>query len=154
MALYRSPLTVTWLPSSFLKKYEHVAICKELHFIDIASDLVFGDISILIYSRASIQHHSRWTTVGDMISLNIRDLVAQLSFRHPIYFQWIPFYNGLNGNEIAHSLVKSPTADTLRGATCLTFAEHSSIKRTNMYFGEYPLLILGILGKYLVVSPT
>ncbi|GFW37027.1 integrase catalytic domain-containing protein [Trichonephila clavipes] len=40
----------------------------------------------------------------------------------------VPSHIELNGNEIADSLAKSATADTLRRDTCLTFAELSSIK--------------------------
>ncbi|GFS62581.1 hypothetical protein TNCV_1263331 [Trichonephila clavipes] len=49
-----------------------------------------------------------------MTSLNILDLVARLSSRHCIYFQWVPSHIGLNGSEIVDSLSKSTTADTLR----------------------------------------
>ncbi|GFV67555.1 hypothetical protein TNCV_4622351 [Trichonephila clavipes] len=38
---------------------------------DTASDLVFRDNWILTDSLASVHHLSRWTTVGDMTSLNI-----------------------------------------------------------------------------------
>ncbi|GFU67056.1 autophagy protein 5 [Trichonephila clavipes] len=101
-----------------------IAIYMGLKFIDTASDLVFRDIWILTGSRASIQNLSYWTTVGDMTSLNILDVVVQLS-RYSIYFQWVPSHIGLNGNETADSLVKFATADTLRGNTCLTIVELS-----------------------------
>ncbi|GFX22577.1 uncharacterized protein TNCV_2785121 [Trichonephila clavipes] len=63
---------------------ELIAIYKGLQFIGTASDLVFRNIWILTDSRASIQHLSRWTTVGDMTSLNILDIVVRLSFKHSI----------------------------------------------------------------------
>ncbi|GFX58257.1 hypothetical protein TNCV_4050151 [Trichonephila clavipes] len=78
-------------------------------------------------SRASVQHLSRWTTIEDMASINILEIKVQLSARYYVYFQWIPSYIGLNGNEIADCLVKSATAVALWGNTCLTFAELSSI---------------------------
>ncbi|GFS90074.1 putative RNA-directed DNA polymerase from transposon BS [Trichonephila clavipes] len=87
---------------------------NSLQFIDIASELVFRDVWILIDSRASIQHLSRCTTVGDMTTRNILDVVVRLSSRHSIYFQWVPSHIGLNGNEIADSLAKSTTAEVLR----------------------------------------
>ncbi|GFT18179.1 uncharacterized protein TNCV_183391 [Trichonephila clavipes] len=54
---------------------ELIAIYKGLKFIDTASDLAFKDIWILTDSRASTQYLSHWTTVGDMTSLNILDVV-------------------------------------------------------------------------------
>ncbi|GFT69077.1 hypothetical protein TNCV_3904721 [Trichonephila clavipes] len=81
------------------------------------------------YSTQSLSH---WTTVGDMTSLNILDVVVRLSFRHSIYFQWVLSHIELNGNEIADSLAKSATADALRGHACLTCAELSSIKRMEL----------------------
>ncbi|GFT09932.1 transposable element Tcb1 transposase [Trichonephila clavipes] len=67
-----------------------------------------------------------------MTSLNILDDVVRLSSRHSIYFQWVHSHIGLNGNEIADSLAKFATADGLRGDTCLTFAELTSIKRMEL----------------------
>ncbi|GFV43019.1 uncharacterized protein TNCV_3680441 [Trichonephila clavipes] len=61
---------------------ELIAIHKGLKFIDTASDFVFRDIWILTDSRASIRHLSHWTTVGDMTSLNILDVVIRHSSRH------------------------------------------------------------------------
>ncbi|GFW81884.1 uncharacterized protein TNCV_2885581 [Trichonephila clavipes] len=88
-------------------KSELIVIYNGLQFVDTASDHVFRGIWILTDSRASMQHLSRWTTVGDMASLNIMDLVAQLSSRHSIYFEWVPSDIGLNGNDIADCLDKS-----------------------------------------------
>ncbi|GFT24188.1 uncharacterized protein TNCV_2064291 [Trichonephila clavipes] len=54
----------------------------------------------------------------------------------------------MNGNEIADSLAKSSTTDALRGDACLTFAELSSIKRTELNaLWRALLLTLGILGE-------
>ncbi|GFV99555.1 RNase H domain-containing protein [Trichonephila clavipes] len=111
---------------------------------------VFRDIWILTDSQASIQHLSHWTTVGDMTSLNLLDLVVRLSSRHSIYFQCVHSHFELNGNEIADILAKSATADTLKGKACLTFTELCSIKRMELnalwrvspshpwYFGNRP----------------
>ncbi|GFX45860.1 hypothetical protein TNCV_3607211 [Trichonephila clavipes] len=65
------------------------------------------------------------TTVADMTSLNILDVVARLSSKHSVYFQWVSSHIGFNGNEIVDSLAKSATAEALRGDACLTFAELS-----------------------------
>ncbi|GFU86789.1 uncharacterized protein TNCV_477761 [Trichonephila clavipes] len=105
---------------------------KGLLFVVTASDLVFRDIWILTDSRASIQHLSRWTIIGDMASLNILNIVVRLSSGVYDYFQWVPFHNGLNGNEISESLAKSGTADTFRSDTCLTFTELFSIKKIEL----------------------
>ncbi|GFW01674.1 autophagy protein 5 [Trichonephila clavipes] len=69
---------------------ELIAIYKGLQFIDTASDLVFRNVWILTDSHASIHHPSRWTTVVDMTSMNIPDVVVRLSSRRSIYFQWVP----------------------------------------------------------------
>ncbi|GFX59696.1 uncharacterized protein TNCV_1777361 [Trichonephila clavipes] len=111
---------------------ELIAIYKGLTFIGTASDLVFRDIWILTDSRASIQHLSHRTTVGDMTSLNILDVVVQLSSRPSIYFQWVPYHIGLNGGKIVNSLAKLANADALPGDACLTFAELSYIKRMEL----------------------
>ncbi|GFW01982.1 uncharacterized protein TNCV_1148621 [Trichonephila clavipes] len=66
---------------------ELIAIYKGLKFINIASDLVFRDIWSLTDSRDCIQHLYHWTTVGDMTSLNILDIVVRFSSRHSICFQ-------------------------------------------------------------------
>ncbi|GFX64756.1 hypothetical protein TNCV_4682311 [Trichonephila clavipes] len=111
-------------------------------------------IWILTDSRDSI-HASRWTTVGDMAIRNILDHVVRLSSRHLVHFQLIPPRIGLNGNEIADSLHTSASADTLRGNTCLTFTEHSPIKRVELNaLLRIFLLTLGILGKNPMVLPT
>ncbi|GFV69023.1 RNase H domain-containing protein [Trichonephila clavipes] len=87
-------------------------------------DIKIRDIWILIDSRASMQHLSRWTTVGDVTSLNILDLVARLSSRYSKYFQWVSSLVGLNGNEIADSLAKSATDETLRATRGLLETDH------------------------------
>ncbi|GFU75558.1 hypothetical protein TNCV_2862731 [Trichonephila clavipes] len=79
------------------------------------------------------------------------DVAVRLFSGYSIYFQWVPFHIGLNGNEIADSLANSAAADALQGDVCLTFAELSSIKRIELNaLWRVPLLILGILGKNLV----
>ncbi|GFX54353.1 autophagy protein 5 [Trichonephila clavipes] len=130
----------------------NIAIYKGLKFIDTASDLVFRDIWILNDSRASIQHLSHWTTVGDMTSLNILYVVVRLSSRHSIYFHWVPSHIGLNGNNIAYSLTKSATVDALRGDSCLNILLKSHLFRgcNSMHFGECPLLTLGTLEENLI----
>ncbi|GFV20969.1 autophagy protein 5 [Trichonephila clavipes] len=114
--------------------------------IETPDDLAFRDIWILTHNHASIHHLSRRTTVGDMTSLNILDIVVRFLSRHSVYFQWVPSRIGLSGNEIADNLDKSATADTLLDDTCITFAGLSCIKNS-MRFGEFLLLALSILGK-------
>ena len=131
-------------------KSELVAIYKGLHFIYTTTELDFKDIWILSDSRASIQHLSHWMTVGDMTSLHILELVNQLAIRHSIHFQWVPSHVGLNGNEIADSLAKAASADSMHDNAKLTYSEISSIKRKELntlwrvppahpwYFGKRP----------------
>ncbi|GFX36274.1 uncharacterized protein TNCV_4931871 [Trichonephila clavipes] len=111
---------------------EIIAIYKELKFIDTASDLVFRDIWILTDSRASIQHLSHWAAIGDLTSLNILDVVWFDILLDTIFFQWVSFHIGLNGNDIADSLAKSATTEALRGDACLNFLLNSPLlKRWN-----------------------
>ncbi|GFV53030.1 RNase H domain-containing protein [Trichonephila clavipes] len=134
--------TVHGIPHSALKIYTGGTVGEGgisgdsmhigLQFIDTDSKLVFRDIWILTDSRASKEHLSRWTTVGHTTSRNMLDFMAQLFSRHSKYFQRVASHIGLNSNEIADSLVKSATADTLQGKACLSFTEISSIKRLEL----------------------
>lgn len=108
---------------------ELIAIYEGLNFINVTTELDYSDIWILTDSRASIQHLSQWTSVGDMTSLKILELVSRLSPGHTIYFQWVPSHVGLEGNEIADSLAKSASVAALHNNTSLTFSEISSIKK-------------------------
>ncbi|GFV80798.1 uncharacterized protein TNCV_1901131 [Trichonephila clavipes] len=56
-----------------------ISIEKGLQLIDMSSELVFTDIWILIDIR--LQDLSQWTTVEDMTTKNILDLVDRLSSR-------------------------------------------------------------------------
>ncbi|GFY13368.1 histone-lysine N-methyltransferase SETMAR [Trichonephila clavipes] len=71
--------------------------------------------------------------------------------RHSMYLQLVLFHIVLNSNKIADSFSKSATSDTMRGDTCLTFAELSSTKRIELNaLWRIPLLSLDSLGKNLV----
>ncbi|GFU71932.1 hypothetical protein TNCV_1052791 [Trichonephila clavipes] len=83
-------------------------------------------------------HHTGWATL-----LHFEDIYSRLKnfefwilwfdlLLDTIYFQCVPSYIGLKSNEIADSLAKYATADTLRGIACLTVLELSSIKRLEL----------------------
>ncbi|GFT02626.1 hypothetical protein TNCV_1488181 [Trichonephila clavipes] len=74
-----------------------------MNFVGLDLTMSDRDIWILTESRAYVHPLSYWTTVRDMKSLNILDVVVRLSSRHSISFQWVPYCIGWNGNEIADS---------------------------------------------------
>ncbi|GFY36035.1 RNase H domain-containing protein [Trichonephila clavipes] len=78
-----------------------------LSFINNIKDLAFSEIWILTNSRSSIQHLSKWPSIGDSTSRSILRLFQQLSDRHPIHLQWFPSHVGLRGNEVADDLEKA-----------------------------------------------
>ncbi|GFX47882.1 RNase H domain-containing protein [Trichonephila clavipes] len=70
--------TIHAIPHSALKIYTGGISGSGMH-IETPDDTRW-DIWILTDSRASIQHLSRWTTVGDMTSLNILDVGGSTFF--------------------------------------------------------------------------
>ncbi|GFX66224.1 protein nervous wreck [Trichonephila clavipes] len=67
----------------------------------------FHDILILTDSRASVQHLPNWTSIGDQTSLDILNLLDQISSNHRIHFQWVSSHRGLMKIEL-HHLARTP----------------------------------------------
>ncbi|GFV45798.1 RNase H domain-containing protein [Trichonephila clavipes] len=59
------------------------------------TEVQFQDAWILTDSRASVQHLSNWTSIGDQTSLDILNLLNRISFNHRVHFQWAPSHVGL-----------------------------------------------------------
>ncbi|GFV91661.1 hypothetical protein TNCV_4762261 [Trichonephila clavipes] len=71
---------VTWMLS------ELIAIRRGIQYA-CETEVQFQNVWILTDSRASVQHLSNWTSIGDQTSLDI--------------LKWVPSYVGIDGNEKA-----------------------------------------------------
>ncbi|GFU56934.1 RNase H domain-containing protein [Trichonephila clavipes] len=100
----------------------------------------FQDVWILTDSRASVQHLSNWISIGDQTSLDILNLLDQISIKHCAHFQGIPSHVGIDGNEKADFLARTAAEEELSLTGYLTFSDLSSLKKIELdHLGRTPI---------------
>ncbi|GFV19156.1 transposable element Tcb2 transposase [Trichonephila clavipes] len=125
---------------------ELIAIRRGLQYA-CKTDVQFQDVWILNDSRASVQHLSNWTSIGDQTSLDILNLLDRISSNHRVHFQWVPSHVGIDGNEKADFLARPAAEEEVSPTGSLTLSSFEKIELHHLgrtpfsypwYFGRNP----------------
>ncbi|XP_054711316.1 uncharacterized protein LOC129220907 [Uloborus diversus] len=106
---------------------ELIAINEGLNTI--LHDTKYGDIWILTDSRSSIQYLQNWSSVCDLVGIQIITHLKNLTKGKEVHFQWIPSHVNIHGNEAADILAKRGCSELPNKDFTLTYKEIFSMKK-------------------------